>query len=404
MSTTYLPFTLGDNTGKLMIQIAYEHLLDGNIDKCLNVFKGLIGPDNNSISFDTFKPILLGKQVLVVKDNDLYIEEKSEKYSDYPNINMREIFIKKSRILDKSISDYRKLIGYLSYNKSYSVTISVPVNDIYRFAFTGDSKSLSQQFLDNIEYERNDLNILISIVKELKNFFENTLPKLSNLLIWIYQNFKEDILDKNQYNRYINEMKEDLSNIFDKESMFILRMKYKNLIDYISTNENIISDIEDNYDDFDEDEIEEMYNFLNEVRNIKYNYRFNELSSTNSYNNLDAAWISPFGDIYGLKGPVYALLHLQIADALYDLGLIPLDYKNNPESYLEENGWIKIHDNDVLFMGYYHREILTSSQFRTLLKISDERNGLYLGYRKKYFTTEELRKLDDNQLKSIFNF
>ena len=41
--------------------------------------------------------------------------------------------------------------------------------------------------------------------------------------------------------------------------------------------------------------------------------------------------------------------HLKIADKLKDIKIIPEDNKNNPENWLTNNGWVKIHENNVTF-------------------------------------------------------
>lgn len=70
--------------------------------------------------------------------------------------------------------------------------------------------------------------------------------------------------------------------------------------------------------------------------------------------NNSAGWLAPNGDWYGLDGEISNMLHNQIADALYDAGLIPNNDENrdNPDSWLAGRGWIKIHGQNILFEGY----------------------------------------------------
>jgi len=44
------------------------------------------------------------------------------------------------------------------------------------------------------------------------------------------------------------------------------------------------------------------------------------------------------------------MLHVQIADALIDKGMIPADTLN-PDSWLEERGWVKVHGNNINYNG-----------------------------------------------------
>lgn len=400
MQSTTLTHTIGNNFGRLMSQIALEHLQDNNVEKCLGIFNSLLGPDGKPMPFEYVKDIMLDKTVLVVKDNEMFIDSKSNQ-SNYTDFNLRELFIKKAKILDDSIKELYKLTNYIRYNKSYSINLYIPVQEIYQYAFTNDSNILTSRFLDAIEYDHNDINILITIVKELKHFFNITKPNITNTLIWIYNNFGEELKDKSKYNRYIDEMKPDLSNIFDKQDSLLLSIKYKNLLDYIATNLDE-DDIECNYDSLDDEDKEEIFDLIYEIHNVKD--QFNNYSHSNPTSAFDAAWLSTEGLLYTANGPVSMMLHMRIADEIYNLGLIPSEFKDNPEHYLEDEGWIKIHYNEVYYTGYYHNKKITSSQFKTLRIICDKLNGLQLGYKRNFITPEVFKQLDDNQLANLLRF
>ena len=63
----------------------------------------------------------------------------------------------------------------------------------------------------------------------------------------------------------------------------------------------------------------------------------------------DAAWISPDGKYYGMNGEMDTMLHNQIADLLYKEGIIPKDQSVSRDYWLEMNGWVKLHNDWVLF-------------------------------------------------------
>jgi hypothetical protein len=67
--------------------------------------------------------------------------------------------------------------------------------------------------------------------------------------------------------------------------------------------------------------------------------------------NYSAGWLSPDGMYYALNGEIANMLHNQIADALCDAGIIPADKNDNPDVWLEQAGWVKIHGNNVQFAG-----------------------------------------------------
>jgi len=76
-----------------------------------------------------------------------------------------------------------------------------------------------------------------------------------------------------------------------------------------------------------------------------------------SWINYDAGWLSPDGVYYGLRGEISNMLHIQIADALQEKGIVPskpegeVGVELNAMEWLETHGWIKIHGNNVHYDG-----------------------------------------------------
>lgn len=83
----------------------------------------------------------------------------------------------------------------------------------------------------------------------------------------------------------------------------------------------------------------------------------------------NAIWVSPEGKMYGLNGVIANMLHNQIADKLRTDGII--DYTESPktptvDAYLEEQGWVKIHDNWIMFDPFAKsRDFTTVTNFIT---------------------------------------
>jgi hypothetical protein len=70
-----------------------------------------------------------------------------------------------------------------------------------------------------------------------------------------------------------------------------------------------------------------------------------------------AGWLAPNGDYYALNGEISNMLHNQIADALVVAKIIPIkdkdnDIRENPDRWLETNGWVKIHKDWILYDGW----------------------------------------------------
>lgn len=109
--------------------------------------------------------------------------------------------------------------------------------------------------------------------------------------------------------------------------------------------------------------------------------------------NWSAGWLSPDGEYYALNGEIANMLHNQIADALQEKGVIPMYGENerdiNPDAWLEQNGWVKIHGNIVHFAGCLNKRLgkenvdMTQIQIDTISKyIKFHHNGVMkLGWR-----------------------
>ena len=67
--------------------------------------------------------------------------------------------------------------------------------------------------------------------------------------------------------------------------------------------------------------------------------------------NWSAGWLCPKGFFYGTNGHINEMLHNKLANKLQEIGLV--DYKEtNPDNWLLERGWTKIHGNWILYEGY----------------------------------------------------
>ena len=84
----------------------------------------------------------------------------------------------------------------------------------------------------------------------------------------------------------------------------------------------------------------------------------------------DAGWLSPEGDFYGGNGETSNMIHLNIANQIFNASGNPIAVKmqndgisefggvDSPDYWLEKNGWIKIHHEDCYgsFIGNRNEE------------------------------------------------
>lgn len=132
-------------------------------------------------------------------------------------------------------------------------------------------------------------------------------------------------------------------------------------------------------------------------------YHQTELKPVEITEGYDAGWLSPDGDFYGLNGSVGNMLHLNIAERLLASKKIPVKEMRNPDRWLEENGWVKVHHNWILFFGSFYGKTLTDVQIEKLYQYGQvcHRGVLRLGTSQTQITAARLREAEPLMLNKL---
>ena len=134
-------------------------------------------------------------------------------------------------------------------------------------------------------------------------------------------------------------------------------------------------------------------------------YHKTELEPVEITEGYDAGWLSPDGDFYGLNGSTENLLHLNIAERLLAFKKIPVKEMRNPDRWLEENGWVKVHHDWILFSGSFYGKTLTEAQIEKLYRYGQvcHRGVLRLGTAQTQITAVRLRATEPLMLNKLLN-
>lgn len=134
-------------------------------------------------------------------------------------------------------------------------------------------------------------------------------------------------------------------------------------------------------------------------------YHQTELKPVEITEGYDAGWLSPDGDFYGLNGRTENLLHLAIAERLLASKKIPVKEMQNPDRWLEENGWVRVHHDWILFSGSFYGKTLTEAQIEKLYRYGQvcHRGVLRLGTAQKQITAVRLRATEPLMLNKLLN-
>lgn len=133
-------------------------------------------------------------------------------------------------------------------------------------------------------------------------------------------------------------------------------------------------------------------------------YHKTELKPDEIIEGFDAGWLSPDGEFYGLNGSTGNMLHLNIAERLLASKKIPVKELRNPDRWLEENGWVKIHHDWILFAGPFFGKTLTDIQIEKLYRYGQvcHRGVLRLGTSQTQITAARLRETEPLMLNKFF--
>lgn len=134
-------------------------------------------------------------------------------------------------------------------------------------------------------------------------------------------------------------------------------------------------------------------------------YHKTELEPVEITEGYDAGWLSPDGDFYGLNGSTENLLHLNIAERLLASKKIPVKEMRNPDRWLEENGWVKVHHDWILFSGSFYGKTLTEAQIEKLYRYGQvcHRGVLRLGTAQTQITAVRFRATEPIMLNKLLN-
>lgn len=113
----------------------------------------------------------------------------------------------------------------------------------------------------------------------------------------------------------------------------------------------------------------------------------------------DAGWLSPKGEFYGLRGTKANLLHITIANALIENGVLPSEFPDGVTSVdrlLEVLGWLKTEKNTVIYGGYWVDPIVpvTDEQIEALCRYADAVYGGFVIIDGKSISSYTLRSTE----------
>lgn len=406
-----LHFTIGSDFANLLADIAHEKLLYNlNIESALSIFRDGLGISDRDIQLK----LLSGSEYCLTIDTDkqeAVMGLKSEiPECSYPILEATRAlgFWLESSLEDcKYIKNTLNQKDYSNWRKSCKLDFDIEFG-------VKDFISIVLRHLDKTKDKLYEA--FIEKYKDCEDEFFNSYLGFSEFLVfckdWIIEVSKKIEVG----NFIITNSLGDISKFLEKDSVkwFLLKKEvseiYKKLVECIKILE--LEDMEDDY-------INEILPTLKKDLEIREFLGHSILPIDPIEDYFDAAWLSPEGKVYGLRGEMNSMLHLQLVDLLKEDGIIPDEHEGDGYSYLENQGWVKIHHNWILWCADIfeidektfstkisrRKDGLTEKQIEVLVKYGKEKYSgfLKLGYAHTVVPTTVLRALPMERLKEIFS-
>jgi signal recognition particle subunit SEC65 len=315
-------FRVGEEFGILLMNIAQEHLIYSyDPIKAINsILESLQG-----CSMEMALQILKGDIVLLVdvKEQNIIPSNRTEAHDNiFPKIDLLDFM----KYHADNVKEHGKAIidGMLSLQRQIKldfkyININIGYDDIFKF-IAGDNDAILEHLQENTE-----IGSVKNFLDTTKRFIEEAM-KIQSTMKWMINSYGLNNLDYQLYYSYVTETLNDIVYYLNQT----LKLEF--------SMDNVVGDNLQYY----LDSIKEIDMVLSE-----------EIKPVDILSNYSAGWLAPNGDFYGLNGDIANMLHNQIANALYEAKIVPEGEanENNPDTWLEQNGWVKIHDNNVQFAG-----------------------------------------------------
>lgn len=323
--TEKLHFTLGDDAGRLIMEIAQEILtIQLEPEKALSVIADSFIDIPEQLVLD----ILVGKRLIIVNDDHVSVNviDRDQDHSDYPILIPNEWAHHKNEEMVKDAGDLCDFTFEILKNVSENsfVSMNIDILDFVDRYNAGDFRSIADEIYNMPEIDR-----VVSLISICKKFLEKYY-KVVNVFKFLATYYDKSI--------FVDDELSDYAGIIASRITLFSECNYEKIKAAVVIDSPSTSDSLERYM-VSQHEISEI--IKDGIKPVKI---------TDDY---DAGWLAPDGTFYGLNGGIANMLHIQIADALKDVGVLPNDIGiHSPDGWMSQHGWVKIHNNHILYDGY----------------------------------------------------
>ena len=440
-------FTLGQNLGIQLAEIAKEHVLDYNIKKANSVWV-----DSFGCSEDIAEKLTAGEYVVVVDDPEkclVNVVERSDlskkKEKEYPKITKEEIY----RLIDRNFQSMRdednewvfydfrgeisKVNRLLAINQPLDIdahiagefckifpvwfpkgveiygTLTIRPRVLLKELMVNKNEEFQENFENFIEdvcdcdsWRFSDTKKLYNIMWVIRRMLniKDKADKLIELDDFAIKHLGGDIHHKYATERRVNEVNEWLDD-------------WKHLI----KDENLTLEGVHVFDDIADAAIYELpENNTDSSKKSSKKKKEKKFGPTEINKQFNGGWITPDGCFFGININdnnsfiINDLISRTAHDIMNYYGMkVPDNFDFESFAYLAQIGYVKVIYDHIVFEGY--DSIVSENELKPTKQQIDmiyeygktNYNGvLCFGYDKKQINVEDLKNMNDNQIKELF--
>lgn len=407
MTTKTLHMRIGANLGDILLDIAQNNIETGNVEKAITTYTDSLQGFTKEYALMCLKneAVLVvdeENQVMDLKDDSELLKENAHLIRDWDLILknkknlLNSIRDKRIHIMDEfnkvyngSIEDYSIVEMMRRYYTDEAIQQIGIHNIAARIIGAKDSKILDygsdnpqskwDKLCDQMEYEDNP-----------------DVPKCQKVLYWTVEYVKTIKLLH----------KEFLT--FDKLYHFLVDNVLATRIPFIEAHVEAICDILNGFADISTGYYHPLCNtgLYDYKTNLNLDlihttwgkeYFENGILKKNIMDGYDAGWLSPEGDFYGGNGESSSMIHLNIANQIFNASCNPIAVKmmkdgisefggaDSPDYWLEKNGWIKIHHEDCYGSFIGRRDEEPTKEYPYVYNPTDIQVKMICDYADKFY-------------------
>lgn len=346
-----LNIRIGKNIGTILLEIAQTAIKDGNPQKAIDTYTKAL----NGFTEEYAVKVLKNEYVLVTDGEVVSLtDSESERISNNGNITDWNFWLERKleymTEICKSLNSIEKQFG--RYGNILDFNITIPIKNYFGLELAkkvGLDDIVAKLIVgEKCGKEDNDVwDELCSNVKcEQAKMHEMELYLIAKYVDNIRILHKEYMAFAKVYEFLLNNGLADRPLFFEKNLEFAI----KKLCIFSDTKNGYYHPI------CNAKLSEYKKQIIDDVNSTPLGNEYMRIGivEKNIMDGYDAGWLSPDGKFYGENGPTSNMIHLSIAECLKKNNL-------NGDRELENEGWIKIHDDEVY--GCFIGELKPSSDF-----------------------------------------